>query len=119
MSTDAFATLEPATGAPGHAAPPLAKILLRRDYVLFDLIAGGRSGDPGDAVVAIRPVRWPGCTEDDPASTWLLASELELVAARYREATGHVSEDLVALIATMREHDAGREGATRCVVHFF
>jgi len=120
MSTDAVVTIERVAGAePGAARSKWAEVWLRRDYELFDLLGGGRSGDHADACVPVRPVTWPGCAEPDPASTWLVLAEVEHVARTYTERTGRVSEDLVAILAALGSLEARTPGATRVVVRFF
>jgi hypothetical protein len=126
MGTDATAILE-ILNEPALAALPTsiayrvtyawAEVSLARDYELFDLLAGGRSGDRADAVVPVRPVRWQRATEDDPDSSWVTTSELERVAEAYRAQTGRESAQARALVGMMR--GLGQEGDVRLLVRFF
>jgi len=120
MGTDATVRLEIETTRAGAATYLVwAEIHLKRDYVLFDLLAGGRSSDPTLAVVPVRPLRWPGADQVDPASTWLLAHEVEHVADVYAQRQQRESVELRAIAAAMHTLNGDHPKRTRLTVWFF
>jgi hypothetical protein len=96
-----------------------ARVSLTRDDVFFDLLAGGRSGDPRDAVVPVRNVRWDGAEADDPDSTWVTGADLAKVAVAYRAKTGVESVQARALAAMLRTLAGEDDEGVRLAVRFF
>lgn len=115
MSTDANATIE-VLGSPRAVGPQWAQVNLDRDYVLFDLLSGARSEDPGDALIPPRSVdgasAWTG-------ATWLWAAELDAVCKAYQEREGRPVAELEAIAAAMHRLNGTAAQHTRCVFRFF
>ncbi|PCC73675.1 hypothetical protein SAMN02745121_08667 [Nannocystis exedens] len=114
MSTDANATIE-VLGLQRAVGPQWAQINLDRDYVLFDLLSGARSDEPGKALIPPRPVdganAWTG-------ATWLWAVELDAVCKAYQEREGHPATELEAIAAAMHRLNGNASRRTRCVFRF-
>ena len=120
MGTDAAASLEILDPPAGYRAPyAWAEVTLLRDYVLFDLLAGARTGDPRLAVVAVRPFAWNPGDEVDPDTTELWASEVHDVCAAYFERTGREALQLVALLGAMNALNGTHPHATRLRFRFY
>lgn len=115
MSTDANATIE-LLGLQRAVGSQWARINLDRDYVLFDLLSGARSGDPGDALIPPRSVdgasAWTG-------ATWLWADELDAVCKAYQAREGRPATELEAIAAAMHRLNGNASQRTRCVLQFF
>jgi hypothetical protein len=119
MGTDATGIIE-VSDAPGtspdrgrRTSPfPWARVLFDRDYVLFDLLAGGRSCDPDDAVVPLAEDMVAG------VSACFRVADLELVHDAYRFKQGVESRDLRAIIAAMQALNDGDEERTKLFVSF-
>ena len=80
MGTDAKIIIELLDVPATYKSPYLwATIHIRRDYLLFNLIAAGRSDDPNDSVFPIKKLKH----EEFGEVAWLWASELEAIADVY------------------------------------
>lgn len=116
MSTDANASIE-ILDARRLGGSEWAKINLDRDYALFDLLSGARSEDASMALFAPRPAGPDGAVWT--GATWLWASELDAVAAVYKERSGRETAELQAISAAMRQLNGTNAQRTRCVFTFF
>ncbi|MGE0791988.1 MAG: hypothetical protein AB7S26_40310 [Sandaracinaceae bacterium] len=119
MGIDIHAQLELASDPHGASSVSAARFDVRRDYELFDLLAGGRSDDPDDAVVPVRRFRHPGATEIDPRSTWVWRDELAQVMDAYRRSRGVACEDLATMIAAMDRINGDDPRRCRAAFWFF
>lgn len=123
MGTDAYVVLElmkpepEGNNMPYHYPYPWARIELRRDYVLFDLIAGGRSDNPEDAAVPVKEF----IHERHGTVAFLYASDLEVIANAYLKKTGKRAIELEAITVAMQklnELNEGDENFTRFLIYF-
>lgn len=116
MSTDGSALIEFVHPRP-LVGPRWAEINLARDYALFDLISGGRSDDPSDALFPPRALE-PGA-DGWTGTTWLWAAELDTVAVAYRQKTGRATSELEAIAAAMHCLNGADPQGSRCIFRFF
>ena len=115
MGTDAKFIIELVKPGSAYKSPlPWANIEVRRDYVLFDLLADARSSDSSNAAVSIQKVEHPTLGETYSATV----ADLKQVEMAYHTKTGSYHSGLRAITAALQAfEDSGEE--VRAVFYFY
>jgi hypothetical protein len=115
MGTDATFIIQILNPGGNYINPyPWAKIEMRRDHTLFELLAGIRSEDPTNAVIPIHKIEHPVVGEAYTASL----SELALVEKCYQEKTGKSHLELRAIIAALDALSENDDRKARVIYYY-